>query len=203
MSDVLELNKMNFLELLIDRIDTPIGEMVIIADRDGNLRAVDWTDHDPRAQNFLRLHYGPNNGKTGFTLTSARNPSGLSDAIRSYFTGDLTAIDNLPVKTNGTPFQRQVWQALREIPLGTTISYGQLASRIGRPTAMRAVGLANGSNPVGVIVPCHRVIGSNGSLTGYGGGMERKRWLLEHEGARTPSITQFAMVGEASGAHLT
>lgn len=203
MSDVLELNKTNFLELLIDRIDTPIGEMVIIADRDGNLRAVDWTDHDPRAQNFLRLHYGPNNGKTGFTLTPVRNPSGLSDAIRSYFAGDLTAIDNLPVKTNGTPFQRQVWQALREIPLGTTISYGQLASRIGRPTAMRAVGLANGSNPVGVIVPCHRVIGSNGSLTGYGGGMERKRWLLEHEGARTPSIAQFAMVGEASGAHLT
>jgi methylated-DNA-[protein]-cysteine S-methyltransferase len=176
--------------------------MVIIADRDGNLRAVDWTDHDPRAQNFLRLHYGPNNGKAGFTLIPARNPNGLSNTIRSYFAGDLTAIDNLPVKTNGTPFQRQVWQALREIPLGTTISYGQLASRIGRPTAVRAVGLANGSNPVGVIVPCHRVIGSNGSLTGYGGGMERKRWLLEHEGARTRSIAEFAMVGEASRAHL-
>ena len=202
MSDVLELNKTNLLELLIDRIDTPIGEMVIIADRDGNLRAVDWTDHDPRAQNFLRLHYG-SHGRVGFTLTRARNPNGLSEAIRSYFAGDLTAIDNMPVKTNGTPFQRQVWQALREIPLGTTISYGQLASRIGRPTAVRAVGLANGSNPVGVIVPCHRVIGSNGSLTGYGGGIERKRWLLEHEGARTPSIAQFAMVGEASDAHLT
>jgi methylated-DNA-[protein]-cysteine S-methyltransferase len=192
----------DILELLIDRIDTPIGEMVIIADHDGNLRAVDWTDHDPRAQNFLRLHYGSHNGRVGFTLTSARNPSGLSETIRRYFAGDLTAIDNLPVKTNGTPFQRQVWQALREIPLGTTTSYRQLASRIGRPTAVRAVGLANGSNPVGVIVPCHRVIGSNGSLTGYGGGMERKRWLLEHEGARTPSIAQFTTVGEASGAHL-
>jgi methylated-DNA-[protein]-cysteine S-methyltransferase len=191
----------DILELLIDRIDTPIGEMVIIADHDGNLRAVDWTDHDPRAQNFLRLHYG-SHGRVGFTLTPARNPSGLSETIRRYFAGDLAAIDNLPVKTNGTPFQRQVWQALREIPLGTTTSYGQLASRIGRPTAVRAVGLANGSNPVGVIVPCHRVIGSNGSLTGYGGGMERKRWLLEHEGARTPSIAQFAMVGEASDAHL-
>jgi methylated-DNA-[protein]-cysteine S-methyltransferase len=192
----------DILDLLIDRIDTPIGEMVIIADHDGNLRAVDWTDHDPRAQNFLRLHYGRNNGKTGFTLTPARNPSALSETIRRYFAGDLTAIDSLPVKTNGTPFQHQVWQALREIPLGTTISYGQLASRIGRPTAVRAVGLANGSNPVGVIVPCHRVIGSNGSLTGYGGGMKRKQWLLEHEGARTPSIAEFAMVGEASDAHL-
>ena len=203
MNDVLERNKTNILELLIDRIDTPIGEMVIIADHDGNLRAVDWTDHDPRAQNFLRRHYGNGrDGNGGFKLTPTRNPGGLSRAISNYFAGDLTAIDSLPVKTNGTPFQRQVWQALREIPLGTTTSYGQLASRIGRPTAVRAVGLANGSNPVGVIVPCHRVIGSNGSLTGYGGGMKRKQWLLEHEGARTPSIAQFAMVGEASDAHL-
>ena len=167
------------LDLLIDRIDTPIGEMVIIADCEGNLRAVDWTDHDPRAEDSLRLHYG----KNGFTLTPANNPGGLSEAIRNYFNGDLTAIDNLPTKTNGTPFQRQVWQALREIPLGTTTSYGELAKRIGRPKAVRAVGLANGSNPVGVIVPCHRVIGSNGSLTGYGGGLNRKRWLLEHERA--------------------
>jgi methylated-DNA-[protein]-cysteine S-methyltransferase len=178
------------LELWIDRIDTPIGEMIIVADHDGNLRATDWTDHEARTHNFLRLHYG----KDGFTLTPARNPNGLSHAISSYFAGDLTAIDNLPVRTNGTPFQRQVWQALREIPLGTTISYGELANRIGRPTAVRAVGLANGSNPVGVIVPCHRVIGSDGSLTGYGGGMERKRWLLEHESASTPSLAQFAMV---------
>ena len=199
-TNVLELKKTNVLELLIDRIDTPIGEMILIADRDGNLRATDWTDHEPRMYNFLRRHYGKEND--GFQLTPTRNPSGLSRAISNYFAGDLTAIDNLPVKTNGTPFQRQVWQALREIPLGTTISYGELANRIGRPTAVRAVGLANGSNPVGVIVPCHRVIGSNGSLTGYAGGIERKRWLLEHERARTPSIAQFAMVGEASGTHL-
>jgi len=165
--------------------------MVIIADSDGNLRAVDWTDHEPRMHTFLRRH----DGKNGFKLRPARNPSGLSRVIRNYFAGDLTAIDTLPVKTNGTPFQRQVWQALREIPLGTTISYGELANRIGRPTAIRAVGLANGSNPIGVVVPCHRVIGSNGSLTGYGGGIERKRWLLEHERARTPSIPQLAMVG--------
>jgi methylated-DNA-[protein]-cysteine S-methyltransferase len=202
-TNILRLNETNILRLLIDRIDTPIGEMILVADRDGNLRAIDWTDHEPRMYNFLRRHYGnARDGNDGFKLTPTRNPGGLSRAISSYFAGDLTAIDNLPVKTNGTPFQRQVWQALREIPLGTTISYGELANRIGRPTAVRAVGLANGSNPVGVIVPCHRVIGSNGSLTGYGGGMERKRWLLEHEGARTPSIARFPMVGEAADAHL-
>jgi methylated-DNA-[protein]-cysteine S-methyltransferase len=165
------------LQLLLDRIDTPIGEMIIIADSDGNLRATDWTDHEPRTHDFLRLHYG----KDGFAITEARNPNGLSHAIRNYFAGDLGAIDNLPTKTNGTPFQLQVWKALRGITHGTTISYATLANRIGRPTAVRAVGLANGSNPVGVIVPCHRVIGSNGSLTGYGGGIERKRWLLDHE----------------------
>ena len=171
------------LHLLIDRIDTPIGEMVIIADREGNLRAVDWTDHDPRAEDFLRLHYGPHKAKHGFTLTPARNPGGLSQVIGSYFAGDLTAIDKLPTKTNGTEFQRQVWQALRDIPVGTTTSYGELAKRIGRPKAVRAVGLANGANPIGIVIPCHRVIGAGGKLTGYGGGLPRKRWLLAHEGA--------------------
>jgi methylated-DNA-[protein]-cysteine S-methyltransferase len=196
MTDVLELNETNVLEFLIDRIDTPIGEMLIVADNDGNLRAIDWADHEARMHNFLRRQYGKgHDGNDKFKLTPARNPGGLSRAISNYFAGDLTAIDNLPVKTNGTPFQRKVWQALREIPLGTTISYSELANRIGRPTAVRAVGLANGSNPVGVIVPCHRVIGANGSLTGYGGGMERKRWLLEHERPGAPSTAQFAMGG--------
>jgi methylated-DNA-[protein]-cysteine S-methyltransferase len=101
--------------------------------------------------------------------------------IRRYFAGELAAIDSLPVKTAGTAFQREVWRGLREIDCGTTISYATLAERIGRPAAVRAVGLANGANPVGIIVPCHRVIGANGSLTGYGGGIERKRWLLKHE----------------------
>jgi methylated-DNA-[protein]-cysteine S-methyltransferase len=165
------------LQLLMDRIDTPIGTMLIVADRDGNLRATDWTEHEGRMHRSLRLHYGNN----GYRLETARNPNGLSDAIGKYFAGELETIDLLPVQTAGTPFQRAVWGALREIPCGTTVSYGQLAQRIGRPTAVRAVGLANGSNPVGVVVPCHRVIGSDGSLTGYGGGMDRKRWLLAHE----------------------
>jgi methylated-DNA-[protein]-cysteine S-methyltransferase len=167
------------LELLIDRIDTPIGELMIVADHDGNLRAADWTDHDARMRRFLRIHYG----ESGFKLEPNHNPGDLTSAISSYFAGELAAIDTLPVKTAGTSFQREGWQALRNIPCGTTISYAELAGKIGRPTAVRAVGLANGSNPVGIIVPCHRVIGSNGSLTGYGGGIERKSWLLEHEGS--------------------
>jgi methylated-DNA-[protein]-cysteine S-methyltransferase len=191
--DVLERNITNILELSIDRIETPIGELLLVADKDGNLRAIDWADHEARMHNLLRRHYG----NAGFKLTPICNPGGLSRAIAAYFAGDLNAIDNLPVKTNGTRFQRQVWQALREIPLGTTISYGELANRIGRPTAVRAVGLANGANPVGIIVPCHRVIGSNGSLTGYGGGMQRKRWLLEHECAGAPLIAQSAMGGRS------
>jgi len=171
------------LSLLTDRFDTPIGEMIIVADHDGNLRAIDWTDHEERLRNLLRRHYGRN----GFTLEPASNPSGLSDTIKRYFAGELASIDALPVQTAGTPFQREVWRALREIPHGSTVSYGKLAEQIGRPNAVRAVGLANGSNPIGVVVPCHRVIGSNGSLTGYGGGIERKRWLLEHENKHRPA----------------
>jgi methylated-DNA-[protein]-cysteine S-methyltransferase len=169
------------LQLSIDRIETPIGEMLIVADHDGNLRATIWTDHEEHLRPVLQLHYG----KNGFTLEPARNPNGLTNAIGRYFAGEVKAIDPLPVETSGTPFQREVWHALREIPCGTTVSYAKLAASIGRPNAVRAVGLANGSNPVGVVVPCHRVIGSDGSLTGYGGGIERKSWLLEHERRHT------------------
>jgi methylated-DNA-[protein]-cysteine S-methyltransferase len=166
------------LQLLMDRTDTPVGEFFIVADREGNLRAAAWTDHEERMRQSLRVQYGENE----FRVEAAHDPNGLTSAISAYFAGELAAIDNLPVRTAGTPFQREVWSALREIPCGKTISYGQIAERIGRPTAVRAVGLANGSNPICVVVPCHRVIGANGSLTGYGGGLERKRWLLDHEG---------------------
>ena len=165
------------LQLLTDKLETPIGTMFLAADTEGNLRAADWTDHEDRMRRLLRHHYGD-----GFRLEPARDPNGLTSALSRYFAGELAAIEALPVRTEGTAFQRKVWRALREIPCGATVSYGQLAARIGQPTAVRAVGLANGSNPVGVVVPCHRVIGSNGSLTGYGGGIERKRWLLAHEG---------------------
>jgi len=165
------------LQLFVNRIDTPIGKMLVVTDREENLRAVDWTDHEQRMQRLLCLHYGA----SGFKIEPAHSANGMTDAINRYFAGEVEVIDTLPVKGGGTPFQCQVWRALRKIRCGTTVSYTQLAERIGRPTAVRAVGLANGANPIGVVVPCHRVIGSDGSLTGYGGGIERKRWLLEHE----------------------
>jgi len=114
----------------------------------------------------------------------AAAPSAVADPLDAYFAGRLEAIDAILVKTGGTAFQRAVWSALRRIPVGQTTSYGALAAAIDRPRAVRAVGLANGSNPIGVVVPCHRVIGANGSLTGYAGGLERKRWLLAHEARR-------------------
>jgi methylated-DNA-[protein]-cysteine S-methyltransferase len=164
------------LPLLIDRFETPIGEMLIVVDHQGNLRAAGWANYETGMRRLLRRHYGEE-----FTLEPARNPHGFTQALKSYFAGELTAIDELPVETAGTAFQREVWRALRKIPCGSTVSYAHLAGEIGRPAAVRAVGLANGSNPIGVVVPCHRVIGADGSLTGYGGGIERKRWLLEHE----------------------
>lgn len=160
-----------------DLIDTPIGKLFIVADHAGNLRSAGWLEHEADVLRQLQMRYGEN----GFQLEPDRNPYGLSNAFRNYFAGQLDAIDRLSVQTAGTPFQREVWRELRNIRCGTTISYAQLAQRIGRPNAVRAVGLANGSNPVPIVVPCHRVIGSDGSLTGYGGGIERKRWLLQHE----------------------
>jgi methylated-DNA-[protein]-cysteine S-methyltransferase len=168
-------------EFLIDRLPTPAGEMIVIADAEANLRVIDWTEHEDRMKLLLDRQYG----RGTYTLKPARDPGGLTSAMRRYFKGDLSVIDKLPVKTAGTPFQRSVWKALRKIECGRTISYAELARRIGRPKAVRAVGLANGQNPVSVVVPCHRVIGSNGSLTGYGGGLPRKKWLLEHEGAKS------------------
>lgn len=165
------------LNLLMDRLQTQIGELLLVADEVGNLRAIDWNEYEARMLRFLRLHYGPN----GFKLTPAHNPHGLRDTMATYFAGDISAIDRIPVQTAGTPFQRSVWRELRRIPSGTAVTYRKLAERIARPKAVRAVGLANGSNPIGIVVPCHRVIGSDGSLTGYGGGLERKRWLLDHE----------------------
>lgn len=163
--------------LALDRMATPVGDMLIVTDGDGAVRALDFADYDPRMRRLLARH------APGATLAPGHAPEAVRRAIVAYFDGDVRALDALPVKTNGTAFQSEVWAALRAIPVGETRSYGQLAAAIGRPNAVRAVGLANGSNPVGVIVPCHRVIGANGTLTGYAGGLERKRWLLAHEAA--------------------
>ena len=166
----------------LERVPTPVGCMLLITDSDNIVRAIDWQGYEDRMHRLLRLHYGAGN----VTLDDTLRPSSIRRTLERYLEGDLVAIDDLPVKTGGTPFQRGVWQALRQIPAGQTTTYGGLATRIGRSKAVRAVGLANGANPVGVVVPCHRVIGADASLTGYGGGLERKRWLLEHEGARPP-----------------
>jgi methylated-DNA-[protein]-cysteine S-methyltransferase len=161
--------------LFTDTIATPQGEMLLTADDKGSLRRLLWGDSLAR----LRRRYGD------VPITARRDPFGLSTALRAYLKGDIAAIDALPVAFDGSDFQNLVWQALRAIPGGTTISYGELARRIGDPGAARAVGLANGANPVCIVVPCHRVIGADGSLTGYGGGLWRKRWLLGHEDDNT------------------
>ena len=163
--------------LFISPLETPLGAAQIVFDGAGVLRAFDWDSHRERMDRLLRRHYG------AVALRDAPAPQGLLAPFQAYFGGEAGALAAIPWATAGTAFQNRVWQALCDIPAGDTWSYGRLALHIGAPSAVRAVGLANGANPVGLVVPCHRVIGANGSLTGYGGGLERKRWLLAHEGA--------------------
>ncbi len=169
---------MAVLEFRVERIPTPVGMMMLVTDEVGHARAVDWEDHEDRLQGLLNGYYRPH----AIRLEKARSVSDAGSRVEAYFAGDLRAIDTIAVEMPGTPFQKEVWQALRRIPVGSTMSYSGLARQLGRPKATRAVGLANGANPIGIIVPCHRVIGANASLTGYGSGLPRKKWLLEHEG---------------------
>jgi methylated-DNA-[protein]-cysteine S-methyltransferase len=164
--------------LTLDRMRTPLGQALLITDEEHRLRALDWEDQAARMQHQLRLHYGSN-----ISLNPGRAPRGTRAALEAYFAGGLERLDGIECHTGGTSFQRAVWAALRAIPPGRTMSYGALAAALGAPRAVRAVGRANGANPISIVVPCHRVIGADGSLTGYGGGLERKRWLLAHEGA--------------------
>lgn len=164
------------MRLQLDRVMSPIGEILLACDAEGRLRALDFHDYEDRMRQLLWLQYG------AVELESRPAPASITGPLRCYFAGEQAALAAIPVETGGTPFQRDVWAALRRIPLGTTTTYGALAAAIGRPRAVRAVGLANGANPVSIVVPCHRVIGSGGALTGFGGGLHRKRWLLEHEG---------------------
>ncbi|OHV39284.1 methylated-DNA--[protein]-cysteine S-methyltransferase [Pseudofrankia sp. EUN1h] len=154
-------------------VDSPVGDLTLVA-VDGVLAGLymEQQRHRPGPETF-----------------GDRDPAAFGDVVaqlRAYFDGELTAFD-LPLAPRGTEFQRAVWAGLREIPYGRTISYGELADRVGRPGAARAVGLANGRNPIGIIVPCHRVVGSTGDLTGYGGGLDRKRHLLAFEASRVPA----------------
>jgi methylated-DNA-[protein]-cysteine S-methyltransferase len=163
--------------LAVDRIDTPIGVALVVTDEDGYLRAFDWSDYEARHLQLVGRYNG------AVPVEEGAAPAKTREALAAYFDGELDALETIPWRTCGTSFQLSCWQALCDIPVGRTASYGEQAVRIGKPKAVRAVGLANGANPIGLIVPCHRVIGANGTLTGYGGGLPRKRWLLRHEGA--------------------
>ena len=163
--------------LILDTIPAPFGAFLIATDQDGTLRAVDFWADEPALRRLLARQYGD------VKVEAGQAPAPVRRAFEAYFAGDIRALEKLPVATVGTGFQRKVWAALQRIPAGETRSYGQLAAEIGEPDAARAVGLANGRNPIAIVIPCHRVIGADGSLTGFGGGLPRKRWLLTHEGA--------------------
>jgi methylated-DNA-[protein]-cysteine S-methyltransferase len=169
--------------LLLDRVASPIGDVLLVCEARG-LCALEFADEAARLERSVRQRYG------GAKPIATADPLGVSGRIRAYFAGRLEALDDIPVAAGGTPFQRAVWAMLRAIPLGTVTTYGTLALRLGKPNASRAVGLANALNPIAIVVPCHRVIGADASLTGYAGGLRRKRWLLEHEGVALPQAAK-------------
>jgi len=168
------------LELTLHTFACPLGKILLLTDAEARVRALDWFDCEQRMRRLLDRHYG----RAGWLIAAAaaRAPAPVAlQALAGYFGGALQALDTLPVATAGTPFQQQVWAALRGIGVGRTLSYGAFAAKLCTPGAARALGLAVGANPISLILPCHRVVGSSGQLTGYAGGIERKRWLLEHE----------------------
>lgn len=156
--------------LQLARLPSPLGALLVVSDLEGHLRGLDFAENEPRLRRLLRE-----------PLASGRAPRPVRESLEAYFAGRLGALDPVATRTAGTDFQRCVWAALRRIPAGATTTYAALARALGRPSACRAVGLANGANPIAIAIPCHRVIGTNGALTGYAGGLERKRWLLDHE----------------------
>jgi methylated-DNA-[protein]-cysteine S-methyltransferase len=162
--------------LHLEAIASPIGDLMVVALGDA-VCALDFENRAADTETYLARRFPE------CSRVHGRLPNPVRSAFQRYFEGDMAAFEGLESAARGTPFQQQVGAALREIPAGQTRTYGEIAERIGRPTAVRAVGLANGRNPVSIMVPCHRVIGSDGSLTGFGGGLERKAWLLRHEGA--------------------
>lgn len=169
---------------------TPLGA-VTAAWRDERLCALTFSEYWPQSEQVLTRRLG--------AIELAPTGAGrarLWDRLDAYFAGELTAIDAVAVEPHGTDFQRRVWSMLRRIPAGRTWSYRDLATAVGAPTAVRAVGAANGANPIWLLIPCHRAIGANGALTGYAGGLDRKRWLLEHEGALGKEFTRRHGVAE-------
>lgn len=164
------------MKILIVKLDSPLGP-IHAAVRAGALVALGFEEQWPGLLREVRERF------PGAAFEPGRAPAALALAFERYWEGDARALDALAADPGGTAFQRRVWAELRGIPAGATASYAEIARRVGAPEAVRAVGAANGRNPVALVIPCHRVIGADGSLTGYAGGLERKRRLLEHEGA--------------------
>ena len=158
-------------------VHTPIDSLTLAA-RNGRLCLLHFGAKEMPIRATLKRWYPEESIQPG------PDPAGAATALAKYFSGDLDVLERIDVEMNGTPFQQRVWAALRTIPAGKTASYSEIAELIGAPAAVRAVGAANGANPVAIVVPCHRIIGSSGALTGYGGGLKRKEWLLRHEGRR-------------------
>ncbi len=177
------------MQLRIEHWNSPLAPLCLVTDDDGVLRALEFSDLQSRMTRLLEHHY------QSYALEEGNAPPMIKRALVNYFAGELDAVDQIPVTTGGTNFQKQVWKALRAIPAGTAISYGQLAKNIDRAGSARAVGAANGSNPIPIVVPCHRVIGADGTLTGFAGGISRKRWLLDHE-ARFANTHLFCESGQ-------
>jgi methylated-DNA-[protein]-cysteine S-methyltransferase len=164
-----------------DEYQSPLGRVLFASDGEA-VYSLDFSGYETRMQTLLTRRFG------AFEFRRGSDPLNLGKLLRDYFSGDLRAFDSTRVHTGGTAFQELVWKTLRTIPAGATWTYGHLANALARPTAARAVGHANSLNPVAIIVPCHRVIGASSSLTGYAGGLDRKQWLLHHEGALSGSL---------------
>lgn len=162
--------------LITDYYDSKIGRL-IMAFKEGSLCALDFDDYEDRYLRILTKRW------PGHSLVQDKNPFGFHNNLSRYMAGDMSAFNGVNIILQGTDFQKKVWLALRHIPAGRTISYTDLAHQISRPKAAHALGHANSLNPIALVLPCHRVIGKNGSLTGYAGGLDRKEWLLRHEGA--------------------
>jgi methylated-DNA-[protein]-cysteine S-methyltransferase len=169
------------MRLEVCEIETPVGAVRVVAGKDG-VCALDFSDRWAKTRRGLERRFG------AVQFDHVSRLPGVTDRIERYLGGAADALEAIAVDPGGTPFQQMVWEALRKIPAGRTLSYGSLARRIDRPTGARAVATANAANPISIVVPCHRVIGADGSLRGYAGGIERKRWLLEHEGVTVGDV---------------
>lgn len=167
------------MKLTVSRIDSPVDRLSLATDEQGRLRGICWGDDG--LKKAMRREY------PDAEMVEGETPCDVLAGLEAFFGGDMTAFDRIPWSlagaTAGDGFQARVWRALADIPAGQTISYGEMARRAGEPGAAQAAGVALNRNPIAVVLPCHRVVGADGAMVGFGGGLERKTWLLRHEGA--------------------